>query len=109
MYAGESLLAGGSTYFFKRSFDAGERGSSALTGVEKSCLVITGSILIACASGITIFSISPGRIFAVLVILFAASIWEERGGAVSGAAIGAVMSLLPDYGYLGGVIQRAAL
>ena len=109
MYAGESLLAGGSTYFFKRSFDSGERGSSALTGVEKSCLVITGSILIACASGITIFSISPGRIFAVLVILFAASIWEERGGAVSGAAIGAVMSLLPDCGYLGGVYSAGGL
>lgn len=103
MYMGESLLAGGSTYFFKKSFDAGEEGIKALTGTEKSCLVITGSIFIACASGITIFSISPGRILAVMIILFAAGIWEERGGAVSGAAIGAVMSLIPGCGHLGGV------
>lgn len=103
MYLGESLLAGGSTYFFKKSFDTGERGIKALTGTEKSCLVITGSIFIACASGVTIFSISPGRIFAVLIILFAAAIWEERGGAIAGAAIGAVMSLIPGCGHIGGV------
>lgn len=109
MYIGESLLAGGSAYFFKRSFDAGERGTWAFSGAEKSCLVITGSILVACASGITVFSVSPGRIFAILIILFASSVWREKGGAVSGAAIGAVMSLLPGCGYLGGVYAAGGL
>lgn len=103
MYFGESLLAGGSTFFFKKSFDTTNTDFKALTGTEKSCLVITGSILIACASSITIFSISPGRIFAVMIILFFAGIFGERGGAVSGASIGAVMSLIPGCGHLGGV------
>lgn len=109
MYTGESLLAGGSAYFFKRSFDAGEKGITALSGMEKSCFVITGSIFIACASGITAFGISPGRICAILIILFASSYWHERGGAVSGAAIGAVMSLLPECGHLGGVYAAGGL
>lgn len=109
MYSAEALLAGGSLFFFKKSFDILSNGLTSPTPYETSCLAVAGSIFLAAASGISFMGFAPGRAAAVIVILLASSLGKEAGGAVAGASLGAVMSLLPGSAHLGAVYSAGGV
>ena len=90
----ESLLGAGAAYFFSRTnvILQGTKSIGMLTLTEVSCLVFSGCIALLALSGITLGPIAVGHMAAVLCILMAAHYGSVAGGAIAGAAAGAVLS-----------------
>ena len=86
----ETVLAAGSTYFFRRTGIAFEHGKpvSVLSGTDRACILMTAAIFVSSLTGITFGKISLGAVLASFVILNAAKNGRESGGAVAGIAAG---------------------
>ena len=95
MYLAESMMAGGTAYFFRRTVLAVESGreASEWTQQEIACGAVSVGVLLLSLAGLTIGGVSLGRILAVLVILFAARYGGTPGGAIAGTAAGLAFSL----------------
>lgn len=95
LYIIEALLGGTAAYFISRTVIMinGTKSLGMLMPQEVACLVLSGCIGILALANITIGSLSIGRIFAVVVILFAARYGGIAGGAVSGISTGIVLGL----------------
>ena len=94
----EALIGAAAAYFLSRTIIImhGTKSIASLLLPEAACLVITGCIGILALSGITVGSVSVGRILAVLCILLASRYGGTAGGSVAGIAAGIVLSLASD-------------
>ena len=95
LYLLESLLGGAAAYFISRTIImfTGTKTLGMLTIQELCCLALTGCIAILSLSAVTLGPVSLGRIAAILIILFSARYGGIAGGAVSGTATGAALSM----------------
>lgn len=94
-YGIEALLGAVCAYFFSRTviIISGTRSLGMLLPQEVASLILSGCIALLSLSGLTIGTVSFGRIAGALCILFAARYGGVAGGAVAGIASGVVLSL----------------
>lgn len=112
MYAAESLLAGGCSYFFARTSELvmSGKGLNGLKNQELVSLTMSLGVLVLSLSDLTIAGISIGRILAVIIILMAARYGGVAGGGISGIAAGVVLSLsTAGLNYLSGAYALGGL
>lgn len=91
----EALLAGGGAWFLQRAAQAAQRpGGFAATDLPTrvSC-AISGGIALAALLPVSVGELSVGRTIALGVVLFCAVRGGIIGGCVSGAAVGAMLTL----------------
>ena len=101
----EAALAAVAAYFIAYTvrLSYGKRSIGAYTAQETACVVMTGCVLMLSLGSVAIENISLGRIIAVIAVLLCARYGGVNGGAVSGAATGAVFSLASfEQGYICG-------
>lgn len=97
IYTSEGLLALGSAYFIYLGIGIFKnRGEGSLSVQELTSLIISSSILLISLSSFEIFSISPARVAAVILILSAAEFGHEPAGAIAGLALGLSLCLTGD-------------
>ncbi len=104
LYTTEALLSGAAAYFISRTVVmlSGTRSLGMLMPQELACLIMSGCIGILALSDFTIGTLSLGRIFSVIIILFSARFGGIPGGAISGIATGIVLSLASeDFAFIG--------
>ena len=104
IYFIEAVLGGAAAYFISRTVIIlnGTKSLGMLLPQEVACLALSGCIGILAMAGMTIGSVSLGRVAAVLCILFAARFGGITGGTVAGIATGIVMGLYSsEYYFLG--------
>lgn len=91
----EALLSGVGAYFFYRTIilAAGTRSITTLNQQEIACMAMTGCIMLLSFAGITVASISLGRVAAVLIIMLCARYGAVAGGCISGVATGVIFSM----------------
>ena len=91
----EATLAGAAAYFMALTvrLSRQRRSITAFTGQETAGVVLTGCVLMLSLGSVAIEDISLGRVLAILAVLLCARYGGVGGGAVSGAATGAVFSL----------------
>ena len=95
MVVAESFLAGGTSYFLKRTvrlFEA-RRESAVFDSGDVAAVIVTLGVLLLSFSGVTVMGVSIGRILLVLTIMLCARLGGLSGGAVAGIAAGAVQGL----------------
>ena len=100
----ESLLAAGFAYVCEQTNRVAPtlRQRPNLAATEQAALTATAAVLLLAVSTIEIGGISPGRIFAILLILMCARSGNEQGGGLAGIVLGVVMLLsAPDRAYIG--------
>ena len=99
----ESVAAGGFAYFFAESyrFLTKTRSRTVMTLPEQTGFILIGAVVLMAVAPLQVYTISPGRIVAaVLVMLFARS-GREQSGAVAGTVLGAALALsVPDRLYV---------
>lgn len=83
----ETLLAAGAAFFVCRTSNSSDRFSVGLSGDELANLLIVASILLAGLSGITLYSISLGRILGIALLLTSAKYGGTLAGSVSGTVV----------------------
>ena len=91
----EAALAGAAAYFMAMTvrLSSRRRSISSFTRQESAGVVLTGCVLMLSLGDLTVEGVSAGHVIAVAVILLCARYGGVAGGAVSGAATGAVFSL----------------
>lgn len=91
----ETVLCGGSAYFFKRTGTALEHGKNPTlwSQADRASAIMTAAITAASLTAVTFGKLSLGGILAAFVVLFAARYGKESGGAVSGIATGTAVTL----------------
>ena len=112
MYVAESLMAGCTAYFFRRSAAAFESGRSASewTQQEIACGAFSVGVLLLAFSGLTVGGVSVGRVLAVIAVLYAARYGGVEGGSVAGVAVGLAFSLSTSgLSYLSGAYALGGL
>lgn len=112
IYFVEALLGGAAAYFISRSIVIinGTKSPGMLLPQEAACLVLCGCIGILAMAGMTIGTVSLGRIAGVLCIFFAARFGGVAGGAIAGISVGIVMGLYsPEFFFLGSAYAFAGL
>lgn len=93
MYAAESLLSAGVSYFLQRasSLFTNRRGISTLGTRDIASVAVFLSVAALALNSVTILELSPGRIFIVWMVLLAARLGGVAGGAVAGIAAGMLL------------------
>ena len=112
MYLAESLMAGCTAYFFRRTVSAAEsgRGAAEWTQQEIVCGAFSVGVLLLAFSGLTVWGVSAGRVLAVIAVLFAARYGGVEGGSVAGVAVGLAFSLSTSgLNYLSGAYALGGL
>ncbi len=113
MFAAESLMAGCTAYFFRRTVAAFEsgRGASEWTQQEIACGAFSVGVLLLAFSGLTVAGgVSVGRVLAILAVLLAARYGGVAGGSVAGVAVGLAFSLSTSgLNYLSGAYALGGL
>ncbi len=91
----EALISGAVAYFFSRALylSASGRRPASFSQSELACMALSGCVVILSLANIEFEKVSVGRILAVLIILLCARYGSVTGGAVSGAATGAVFGM----------------
>ncbi len=91
----EALLSAVAAYFINRTVELSTeiRSLVGFSQQEISCLCVTGCILIYSLGSVEIFTISIGRVLAVLMILMCAGYGGVGMGSISGIATGLLFSL----------------
>ncbi len=108
----ESLLCGGSAFFFAVSLRILWEGRriTTLSRQELCSVVVSAAAILVALSRLDIAGISVGRILAVLMILLAAFYGRESCGSIVGVATGLIMSLSSaDMAHLGGAYAIGGL
>lgn len=85
---GESFLAAGAAYFLSFFSNTLQNGRSILSTHEIASAAISVTLLLTSLMGFQIYDISPARMLAVLIILYAARYGKEQTGAIAGIAAG---------------------
>ena len=89
----EGVLAGGLTYFVRRTLCTNINSGIGLNGEELTSVVITLDLLLIALAPISIFGFSLGRTLTVALILAAARFGGVTGGSVCGTAVGFAAAL----------------
>lgn len=108
----ETLMSAGAAFFFLATSKilSGSRGITALTYQQLACVSLCLCIVLLALSGVTIGSVSIGRILAVLIVLFCAQYGGVIGGTVAGVATGAMLSFAStDTTYIAGAYALGGL
>jgi len=96
--AGESLLAAGGAYFFADCSSVLQSKRKILTSHEVASAAVSITLLLTSFIEFQIFDISPARIGAVVVLLFAARYGKEHFGTIAGVTAGFAVYLAdPNY------------
>lgn len=101
LYLAESFLAAGVAYFLNRSSnlltgltpDGRPRSKGQYDSGDVAALAVTTGTLVLAFSGITVNSVSIGRICMIIMIIYCARVGGISGGTVAGVAAGAVQGL----------------
>jgi stage II sporulation protein E len=112
MYLAESLMAGCTAYFFRRTVSAVGSGRSAAewSQQEVACGAFSAGVLLLAFAGLTLGSVSVGRVLAVIAVLLAARYGGVAGGSVAGVAVGLAFSLSTSgLSYLSGAYALGGL
>lgn len=98
----ESLAALACSYFFSVAFGTKlhKRSIYSLCRRDIFCLAVSLCTFLMCVSSITIEGVSPGRIFACLVLMFTALYKGVTYSSVAGILIGTSLCLTPDGNHL---------
>ncbi|MBR4869126.1 MAG: hypothetical protein IKU10_08205, partial [Clostridia bacterium] len=88
MMMGECFLAAGAGYFFTLFYQVIEKGGRFLTTHQITAGAVSVTLLLTAFMDLTLHDISPARILAVVIILYAARYGKESMGAVAGVAAG---------------------
>ncbi len=98
----ESVLSCCSSVFFLRASKSPVRrvGISALNVKDTVSLGISLCVFLMCLSGFTVEGISPARIPAIMLVMFAAIYKGAPAGAICGICVGASLCISPDYRHL---------
>ena len=91
----EALISSAAAYFIFRSAElvASNRALSGFSAQEIACLTVSVCILMLSFGSITVFSVSIGRLLAIITVLLCARYGGVTGGSVSGIATGVIFSL----------------
>ena len=91
----ESILSGAVAFFLARAIILvdSQRRLLTFTQSEMASLIMSGCVFMLSFGGIEFEGVCIGRIFAVLIILLCSRYGSVVGGAISGAATGAVFGL----------------
>lgn len=94
----ECLLLLACSYFFSVSFGTKlhKRSVYSLSRKDILCLTVSLCVFLMCVSGITIEGVSPGRIFACLILMFTALYKGVTFSSAAGILIGASLCLVPE-------------
>ena len=99
----EVLLACCAAYFFGRTMQALENGLEHLQQTDVTSIVITFCITVLALINLKVGGLSVGRTLAVVVVLLAAQLSHEAGGAIAGIAAGVAAGVLGgEYTFLMG-------
>lgn len=92
----EGVLAAGSAFFFARSIAAFTHYKNIYTmnSSDRACVIITLGIAVVALNGVTLASLSLGRVLSVAIILLCAQNGKEAAGAIAGIVTGTAMSLV---------------
>ena len=98
----EAVLAMCSSVFFLRASKSPVRntGISGLNVKDTVSLGISLCLFLMCLSGFTVEGISPARIPAAMLVMFAAVYKGVPAGAICGICVGASLCIDPDYRHL---------
>lgn len=91
--AAEILLCCGACYFFGRAWSVLRMGSFGGGRADVSCVVAAGCVILMGLTGVTVATLSLGRIAGVFCVLICARGGREAGGAISGVAAGMSIAL----------------
>lgn len=99
---GEAAAAGLCCALFLRALQAPVRtlGFGDLGASDSAVLGLCGCLLLLCASGYTLFGLSPARIVACFCVLVFAGFEGGRGGATAGVCAGLSLAALPQTRFL---------
>ncbi|MBR0423331.1 MAG: SpoIIE family protein phosphatase [Clostridia bacterium] len=90
----EAIVAAGTAYFFDNTFKIiANKKIYSLTQKDFACLVVSLSIILFSISQINICGVSLGRVCGITATLGASYVVGTFGGALVGAAMGAIFSL----------------
>lgn len=111
LYFAESVLCGGSAYFFQRALAvlSKKRGLKTLPLFDIVPILVSGAIALISLDIFQLGEFSPIRIFAVLLILIAARYGSVTGGALAGGVLGLGMGLSSGMVFLTGIYGFAGL
>lgn len=101
----EATIAGAGAYFLQRTANlmSTTRSITAFSRQELAVLSFSGCIVLLSLSSVSIYTVSIGRIIAVLIILLSARYGGVTAGSISGTATGVVFSIAStDMAFLGG-------
>lgn len=98
----EAALGLCASAFFLRAFKTPvfNIGISNLTAKDSLSLVLSLCIFLLCMSGFTVEGVSPARIIACLVVMFAAIYKGSAAGSVTGVCVGAALCIAPEFRHL---------
>ncbi len=90
----ETIMAAAAAFFFSSAIVIAiyNRESETLNPQQIACISVCTCIILLGLSAVSISGVSIGRILAVMIILFCAQYGAVAGGAISGSAIGVILS-----------------
>ena len=97
-----ALLGSCAAYFFSRTLDAMTLGVKNIKQSDITSIIITFGIATLGLTGLTFWGVSTGRVLAAAVILLAACLFREAGGAIAGVAGGISAGLFGGQAFLMG-------
>ena len=91
----EALFSAGTAFFMERTLFlfSSKRRISTFSTAELADVVLTGCVCLLSLGSVELEHVSLGRILAVMVILISARYGSAAGGAISGAATGAIFGI----------------
>ncbi len=101
LYLAESFLGSGVSYFLSRtsnllqgrSGDGRSKSNGLYDSGDVAALAVTVGVLVLSFSGVTVASVSLGRVFMVLMVIYCARVGGISGGTVAGVTAGAIQGL----------------
>lgn len=98
----EAALGMCASVFFLRTYKTPvfNIGISNLAAKDSLSLVLSLCIFLLCMSGFTVEGVSPARIIACLVVMFAAIYKGSAAGSVTGVCVGAALCIDPEFRHL---------
>ncbi len=98
----EGVLSVLSVYFFMKSLKVPVMsiGIKRLSIKDSVSIVFCICVFLMCFSGLSFGSVSPARIIAAMIIIFAAQYKGVTTASVAGICVGASLSINPDFRYL---------
>ncbi|HQD72808.1 MAG TPA: SpoIIE family protein phosphatase [Clostridiales bacterium] len=104
LFLSEAIVAGGSSYFIKRSLSIrlNRKALSSMSSQDMISLLFSFGILLLSLQWLTVGGISLARMAASFAIIAAARYGREAAGSITGISAGATLSIADGMSYLAG-------